>query len=222
MLLLPVSKKILPKGEGEIKGMFFFLKGLILGFSIAAPVGPIGILCIRRTLQFGRASGFFSGLGAAAADSIYGIVAAFGLTLISNFLIASQFWLNLIGGIFLLYLGVQTGIAKAQEINPSEVSHKTLLSDFISTFFLTITNPMTILSFLAVFAGLGLSSTGSYGDSIALVLGILFGSAFWWLLLSEGITLFRRKMSQNIMTWINRIAGLIIVGFGFFSLINIL
>jgi threonine/homoserine/homoserine lactone efflux protein len=108
---------------------------LILGFSIAAPVGPIGVLCIRRTLQFGRFSGFFSGLGAAAADCVYGIIAVFGVTLISNFLIASQFLFRLIGGIFLLYLGVKTGIAKAQEINHSGVSHKTLLSDFISTFF---------------------------------------------------------------------------------------
>lgn len=202
--------------------IIFLLKGLILGFSIAAPVGPIGVLCIRRTLQFGRFSGFFSGLGAAAADCVYGIIAAFGLTLISNFLIASQFWFRLIGGIFLLYLGVKTSIVRAQEINHSGVSHKTLLSDFISTFFLTITNPMTILSFLAVFAGLGLSSTGSYGDSIALVFGIFVGSAFWWLLLSEGVTLFRSKMSQDIMTWINRIAGLIIVGFGIFSLMSIL
>lgn len=202
--------------------IIFFLKGLILGFSIAAPVGPIGILCIRRTLQFGRSSGFFSGLGAAAADGVYGIIAAFGLTLISNFLIANQLWFRLIGGIFLLYLGVKTGIAKVQEINQSEVSHKTLLSDFISTFFLTITNPLTILSFLAVFAGLGLSSTGSYGDSIVLVFGIFVGSAFWWLLLSEGVTLFRKKMSRNIMTWINRIAGLIIVGFGLFSLVSVL
>jgi threonine/homoserine/homoserine lactone efflux protein len=204
------------------KVMIFFLKGLILGFSIAAPVGPIGILCIRRTLQFGRLSGFFSGLGAAAADCIYGIIAAFGLTLISNLLIANQFWLHLIGGIFLLYLGVKTAVAKAQEVTHSGVSHKTLLSDFISTFFLTITNPMTILSFLAVFAGLGLSSTGSYADSIVLVLGIFLGSAFWWLLLSEGVTFFRKKMSQKIMIWINRCAGVIIIGFGIASLLSML
>ncbi|MBS0628331.1 MAG: LysE family transporter, partial [Verrucomicrobia bacterium] len=138
------------------------------------------------------------------------------------FLVASQFWFRLIGGIFLLYLGVKTGIAKAQEIDHFGVSHKTLLSDFVSTFFLTITNPMTVLSFLAVFAGSGLSSTGSYADSIALVFGVFVGSAFWWFLLSEGVTFFRRKISQNIMTWINRVAGLIIIGFSIFSLRSIL
>ena len=90
----------------------FFLKGIVLGFSIAAPVGPIGILCIRRTLQFGRFSGLFSGLGAAAADVVYAVIAAFGLTFISNFLIAGQFWFQLIGGFFLIYLGWKTFFGK--------------------------------------------------------------------------------------------------------------
>lgn len=143
-------------------GVDFFLKGLILGFSIAAPVGQIGVLCIRKTLQFGRLSGLFSGLGAAAADAIYAVIAAFGLTLISNFLIAGQFWFRLIGGVFLLYLGWKTFFAQPYS-QTQKVSHTTLLNDFISTFFLTLTNPMTILSFLAVFAGLGLSNVeGDY------------------------------------------------------------
>lgn len=201
--------------------MIFFLKGLILGFSIAAPVGPIGVLCIRRTLQFGRLSGFFSGLGAAAADCVYGMIAAFGLTMIADFLLAGEFWLRLIGGIFLIYLGVKTGIAKTQGSAHSEVNHRTLLSDFISTFVLTITNPMTIISFLAVFAGLGLTSSENDGEALALVLGIFTGSTLWWLLLSEGVTFFRRKINSEIMTWINRIAGVIIAGFGIFSLLSV-
>lgn len=198
----------------------FLLKGLILGFSIAAPVGPIGVLCIRKTLQYGRFSGLFSGLGAAVADSIYAVIAAFGLTIISDFLLAGQFWLRLIGGAFLLYLGWKTFIAKpaAEEKN---VPHTTLLNDFISTFFLTITNPMTILSFLAVFAGLGLSSVhGDYLQAGGLVLGVFLGSAVWWLLLSEGVTLFRKKVSKKVMTWINRVAGIIIFGFGVGSLVS--
>src|SRR5690348_5648959 len=136
----------------------FFLKGLILGFSIAAPVGPIGVLCIRKTLQFGRFSGLFSGLGAAAADAIYAVIAGFGLTFVSNFLLAGQYWFQLIGGVFLLYLGWKTFVAKPEE-QSNHLSHSNLLHDFASTFFLTLTNPMTILSFLAVFAGLGLSRT---------------------------------------------------------------
>ena len=93
--------------------MFFLIKGIVLGFSIAAPVGPIGILCIRKTLQYGRLSGFFSGLGAALADMIYGSIAAFGLTIISNALLAFQFWLRLSGGIFLVYLGIKTCFSKS-------------------------------------------------------------------------------------------------------------
>ena len=200
----------------------FFFKGLILGFSIAAPVGPIGILCIRKTLEFGRLSGLFSGLGAAAADAIYAIIAAFGLTFIANLLLAGQFWLRLIGGAFLLYLGWKTFMAKPTAQLGSKVSHTTVLNDFISTFFLTITNPMTILSFLAVFAGLGLSGIqGDYAQASKLVLGVFLGSAIWWLSLSEGITLFRKKISKNMMTWINRIAGLIIFGFGIGALLSI-
>jgi len=198
----------------------FLLKGIILGFSIAAPVGPIGVLCIRKTLQFGRFSGLCSGLGAAFADSFYAVIAAFGLTVISNFLLAGQFWFRFIGGCFLLYLGWKTFISKPAS-DSKNVPHTTLLNDFISTFFLTITNPMTILSFLAIFAGLGLSSVhGDYFQAGGLVLGVFLGSAAWWLLLSEGVTLFRKKVSQKVMTWINRIAGLIILAFGIGALLS--
>lgn len=197
------------------------LKGIILGFSIAAPVGPIGILCIRKTLQFGRLSGLFSGLGAAVADSIYGVIAAFGLSLVSNFLLAGQFWLRLIGGAFLIYLGVKTFLAKPT-VKEREVSHKTLTKDFISTFFLTITNPMTIISYLAVFAGLGISnSTSTAIDATWLVVGVFLGSSLWWLILSEGVTLFRKKVSEQVMTWINRLAGCIIAGFGILAWVNL-
>lgn len=198
----------------------FFVKGVILGFSIAAPVGPIGVLCIRKTLQFGRLSGLFSGLGAATADTVYGVVAAFGLTLISSFLLAGQFWLQLLGGVFLIYLGLKTFSSKVAEIS-NNISHKTLFGDFISTFFLTITNPMTIFSYLAVFAGLGLSdTTGNYANACMLVFGVFLGSALWWLILSEGITLFRKKISQKAMIWINRLAGMIIIAFGITALLS--
>ena len=201
--------------------MELFLKGLVLGFSIAAPVGPIGILCIRRTLQFGRLSGFFSGLGAAVADAIYAVMAAFGLSYITHLLIEEQFWLRLIGGIFLIYLGWKTFKAESH-IEAKNVTHTTLLNDFVSTFFLTITNPLTILSFVAVFAGLGLSSlSGDYFHSLVLVLGVFLGSAFWWLLLSEGVTFFRTNVSEKMMRWINRIAGGIILGFGVGALLSI-
>lgn len=201
----------------------FFIKGVILGFSIAAPVGPIGILCIRRTLQYGRFSGFFSGLGAAAADTLYGLIAAFSLTLVSDFLAAQKFWLHLFGGFFLIALGTRTFFAPTLEMTRGRVLHRSLLSDFVSTFFLTISNPITILSFVAVFAGLGLVDVSEkYIDAVVLITGIFIGSSIWWLILSEGITFFRKKVSQQTMSWINRTAGMIIVAFGLAALISAL
>jgi len=197
----------------------FLLKGVILGFCIAAPVGPIGILCIRRTLEFGRFSGLFSGLGAAVADTIYGIIAAFGISFISNFLIDHRFWLQLIGGIFLLYLGGKTFWSKPEE-KPLSVSHKSLFGDFVSTLLLTITNPMTILSYIAIFATLGLSrSKDSSSNMVILVLGVFLGSILWWLILSEGVTFFRKKLSKKVMLWINHFAGILIFLFGIAALI---
>src|SRR3989338_2198821 len=131
------------------------LKGLILGFLIAAPVGPIGVLCIQRTLTKGRISGFVSGLGAATADAFYGAVAAFGLVIISNFLIEQQFILRLVGGVFFLYIGIKSFYSKPKEVDTDTKINAGLAKDYISTVFLTVTNPMTIISFTALFAGVG-------------------------------------------------------------------
>lgn len=199
----------------------FFLKGILLGFSIAAPVGPIGVLCIRKTLQFGRWSGLFSGIGAAAADATYAAIAAYGLTFVSNFLLSGQFWLGLIGGGFLLYLGWKTFTSKPGS-QSKETPHTSLFYDFISTFCLTITSPMTIFTFLALFAGFGFTALEEdYNQATNLVVGVFLGSAVWWLILSEGVTLFRKRVSQKVMIWINRIAGLIIAGFGVAALVSI-
>jgi threonine/homoserine/homoserine lactone efflux protein len=199
----------------------FFLKGLLIGFAIAAPVGPIGALCIRRTLIYGRLSGLVSGLGAACADSVFGIIAAFGLTFISDFLFSIQFWLRLLGGIFLLYLGWRTFFAKPPEIK-GQVQTTGYLKDFISTFFLTLSNPMTILGFTAIFSAIGLVRDRSdYFFAGILVLGVFIGSACWWLILSEGITFFRKKMSEKMLKLINKLAGLIIFSFGIGILLNL-
>lgn len=193
----------------------FLIKGIIIGFCVAAPVGPIGILCIRRTLQFGRLSGLFSGLGAACADMTYGAVAAFGVTFISDFVLKEKMWLHFLGGFILLLLGARILLAKpGKEIRP--VTHKTLLGDFLSTFFLTLANPLTIIAFVAIFAGIGLQSHSS--DAPAVVLGVFLGACGWWLLLSEGITLFRDKISQTLTLWINRIAGVLILALGIIAL----
>jgi threonine/homoserine/homoserine lactone efflux protein len=202
-------------------GSLFFLKGLLLGFSIAAPVGPIGLLCIQRTVENGRTSGLLTGLGAATADGLYGAVAAFGLTAISGFLVGQQFWLRLIGGLFLLYLGIKSFFSKTGEKAVSS-SHSSLFRDYSSTVFLTITNPMTILSFAAVFAGLGLANSGAGRASPALmVAGVVLGSAMWWFILSGGVSLLGAKLNRGSLSVVGRISGAILVGFGIFALASI-
>jgi threonine/homoserine/homoserine lactone efflux protein len=200
----------------------FLLKGLAIGFSIAAPVGPIGVLCIRRTLAEGRASGLVSGLGAATADAIYGCIAGFGLTFISNFLVSQQVWLRLVGGVFLCYLGLKTLLAKPAE-QAALAKGNGLVGAYGSTFFLTFTNPMTIISFAAIFAGLGLASTsGNYQSAGVLVLGVFIGSALWWLILSGGVGVFRGRFNPHGLQWVNRISGAIIAGFGLFAILSVL
>ena len=176
------------------------------------------MLCIRRTLANGRASGLASGLGAATADAIYGCIAAFGLTFISSFLVNQQTWLRLVGGAFLCYLGIKTLLKKPTE--ESAVARSAgLVGAFTSTFLLTLTNPITIISFAAIFAGLGLAgSSGSYGSAGVLVLGVFLGSALWWLLLSGGFGLFRSKFNAAGLRWVNRVSGAVITGFGLLAL----
>lgn len=196
----------------------FWWRGAVMGFAIAAPVGPIGLLCIQRTLNRGNWHGLVSGLGAATADALYGCVAGFGLTLIATFLVDQRFWLALVGGLFLCYLGVRTYLAPpAQEA--AKLQPGGLLGAYSSTLFLTLTNPMTILSFLAIFAGLGLvNNAGNYGAALALVAGVFCGSAAWWLLLSSGVALLRQRFNATTLLWVNRLAGVVIVAFGLLTL----
>ena len=209
------------KGEERLIDISFLLRGLIIGFSIAAPVGPIGVLCIRRTLAEGRASGLFSGLGAATADAVYGCIAGFGVTFISDLLISQQVWLRLIGGCFLCYLGIKTFLSKPAE-QAASAKGKGLVSSYVSTFFLTITNPMTILSFAAIFAGLGVGGAGgNYVSAAILVLGVFVGSTLWWFILSYCVTVFRTKFNPNRLRWVNRISGIIIAGFGLIALLSL-
>ena len=198
--------------------MSVFLRGLIIGFSIAAPVGPIGVLCIRRTLAEGRLTGFLSGMGAASADMFYGVVAAFGLTVVQELLIGQSTWLQVVGGVFLLYLGLKTFFSKPSK-KAAESRSGGLFDAYLTTFFLTITNPLTILSFIAIFAGLRLGEIdGNYLSASFMVLGVFLGSATWWLTLSTGVSLLREKFTPALLTWVNRLAGVIIFVFGLLAL----
>lgn len=199
-----------------------FFKGFILGFAIAAPVGPVAIMCIRKTLQFSKLSGFLAGLGASAADALFASLAAFGLTFLSTQLISFGYWLKLFGSILLLFLSFRSFRSKPHEPK-SYVRHISLLKDIVGTFFLTLSNPLTLLFYFAVFATLG------FGDLIQsalgaplLILGVFFGSAFWFLILTEGIGLIRHKMTDRAMIWINRAAGILIGAFGIWGLTSLL
>lgn len=195
-------------------GSALFIKGFIIGFSIAAPVGPIGILCIQRTLSAGNLQGLVTGLGAATADAIYGFIAAFGLTFISNFLVAQSVWFRLLGGLFLCYLGIKAFLSKPQDPVLS-LGNRTIFSAYGTTFFLTLTNPMTILFFAGVFAGLGMVSESiAYTSAGLMVMGVFIGSASWWLLLSGATSILSNKINDHKLAWINKISGLVILVFG--------
>jgi len=207
-----------------------FFKGLIIGFSIAAPVGPIGVLCIRRTLAHGMPAGFLSGLGAATADALYGCVAGFGLALVADFFVSQQLVLRLVGGLFLVYLGYRTlrvrpadapGV-EAAGMSAEQAPRASLWGNYGSTLLLTLTNPLTILSFSAIFAGLGLASgPRSYGAAGLLVAGVFMGSASWWLLLSGGTSLLRQRLTPQSMRAVNILSGLVILGFGVAALVSL-
>jgi threonine/homoserine/homoserine lactone efflux protein len=200
-----------------------FVRGLAIGFGIAAPVGPIGILCIRRTIVDGRAVGFAAGLGAATADALYGAVAAFGLTLVSRALVGQRVWLQAVGGLFLCYLGVRTWMAAPAATAAVTRREPGLVTAWATTFALTVTNPTTILSFAAIFAGLGLGGgAGGYGSASLMVVGVFLGSAFWWLLLSSGVGFLRSSVRPTHLRWVNRGAAVIIAAFGLGALLSLL
>jgi threonine/homoserine/homoserine lactone efflux protein len=199
----------------------FYLRGLVIGFSIAATVGPMCILCIQRTFQKGYLYGLVSGLGIATADGIYGSVAAFGLTVITSFLVNEQKWIRLVGGLFLIYLGMRTILAKPAEKAASAQAHN-YAGAYASTLLLTLTNPLTILSFAVIFAGLGVGATGgNYLAAALVVAGVFSGSTTWWCILTCGITLLRRRFSTAWLRWLNRVSGAVIAVFGVVALISL-
>lgn len=193
---------------------YLFLRGVAVGFAIAAPVGPVGLLCIRRALADGRFAAWIAGLGAAVADTFYGAVAGLGLTLISDFLIEHRVALSLVGGIFLIVLGIHTA---RQRPTPWQTPNAKLglMRDFTSSFVLTLTNPATILAFMAVFAAMGaVQVTEDMGDATLLIGGVFVGSALWWGVLSTLAGAVRHRFSELWLLWLNRGSGIVLVLFG--------
>jgi threonine/homoserine/homoserine lactone efflux protein len=228
-----------------------FGRGFGLGFSIAAVLGPIGVLCLRRSLVSGFWIGLVSGLGAATADATYGAIAAFGVSALASLLVEQRLWLHLVGGAFLIYLGVQALRAAPALVGATDGAHadarppgcvddaigqrargqamevlrrgRRLAVAYASTLLLTLSNPMTILSFGAIFAGLGIGAleAGSPGAALVLVLGVFSGSAAWWLVLASAAARLRRFITSRRLRWVNIASGLLIVGFGVQALIAV-
>jgi threonine/homoserine/homoserine lactone efflux protein len=200
----------------------FLVKGIILGLSVAAPIGPVSVLVIRRTLSSGQKFGFLSGLGATTAITAYSLIAALGLTFVSNLLLSQQFLFRLIGGLFLCYLGVKIYLSKpAEKGAPAE--GESLFGSYLSVLFLTITNPIAILTFTGMFAGLGLAQESvNYISSLQVVVGVSIGSAAWWLILSIGVSLLQDRINSKVLSWINRISGIIVLIFGLIALYGLI
>src|SRR3954470_21876310 len=197
----------------------FLWKGVLVGLIIAVPVGPVGVLCIRRTIFNGRFAGFISGIGAATADAIFGIIAGFGLTFVSDLLLDYQQWLRIGGAGFLLLVGIRAFTAEPLAQAKPERDPETLLAFFASTFALTLTNPITILAFLAIFASIGFTGEdATLGGAAILVLGVWLGSLLWWAGLALGAGAFRHSFRRTHLVWINRGSGgiLLLSGVGLF------
>lgn len=201
--------------------LIYLFKGLIIGFAMAVPIGPVGIMCIRKTLAEGHSKGLIIGFGAATADALYGSMAAFGLTFISDSIAEHQFWFRLVGGGVLLFLGVRTFYAQPKD--PKIRFESTgVLRSYIYSFILVITNPVTVFAFIAVFAAFGLGHALNVLSAGVLVIGVFLGSSLWFLTLSYFATLFRAKLDKDGFRWVNRIAGILILLSAVIALIGLL
>lgn len=198
-------------------------KGIFLGLCVAVPVGPIGILCINRTIHKGYLSGVVSGLGATTADFLYGIVAGLGVTVVSNFLIDYKNWLHLIGLIFLLIVGISIIVKKKKDTDTEIVvpESKGFFKDYVTSFLLTLTNPLTVFFFIAVFASLNLTCVDPL-NVIPLLLGVLIGSGGWWFILCGFTLKFKKKLNMKMLKNIDLISGILILGFSVYIAINLI
>ncbi|HCA79664.1 MAG TPA: lysine transporter LysE [Bacteroidetes bacterium] len=201
--------------------LIFLFKGLVIGFAMAVPIGPIGVMCIRKTLAEGHSRGLIIGLGAASADALYGGIAAFGLTFISDVIASQHVWLRLIGGGLLLFLGIRTFRARRKDpVVPYD--NKGLLGSYISSFLLALTNPVTIFAFVAVFAAFGLGHKLSLLSAGILVVGVFAGSCLWFLTIGYVATLFRKKLDAGGLRWVNRISGVLIILSGIAAFVSLI
>ena len=201
----------------------FLLKGLVVGFLASVPLGPVGVLCIQRTINKGKLSGMFSGMGSATVDAFFALVAALGLTYIINFIEEQQFYIQLIGGVVLIIVGARIFYANPiKQIRRHRRRKNKIIEDYFSVLLLTLSNPVAIFLFVAAFAGIGIvSSSDSKLDSFFIVAGVFLGAMLWWLTLTFFVDLFRKRFRLKQLWWINKIAGIIVVVFGVAAMLSV-
>jgi threonine/homoserine/homoserine lactone efflux protein len=197
-----------------MRAIELLIGGIIVGLMIAIPVGPVNVLCIRRTIGAGWRSGVISGVGAAAADMLYGGIAGFSITLVIQFLVREQFWIRLFGGILLVAIGIGYFFKRPRPLGAHLQDRGSAYSDIRSTFLLTLTNPTTVLSFLALLAALGMGYPRHWWLTVFLVGGVFCGSMAWWIVLSVIVNHFRDRFNDRLLLLMNRFAGVAIGGFG--------
>lgn len=193
-----------------------FLKGMMIGLAIAAPVGPIAVLTMKTTLAHGRMAGFATGAGAAVADTLYAIIGVFGVVLVMGLLQEYSTIIRIVGGFFLMNIGIKMMFASTESQKDKAIKPlgSKLVKDFVATFFLTLTNPATIVAFIAIFAALGISAGGNAREAVIIVTGVFCGSLLWWLILTNMVALMRKRVNEVWMHRINITAGIAILGFG--------
>ncbi|UXH46113.1 LysE family translocator [Rossellomorea vietnamensis] len=199
-----------------------FIKSVMIGVAIAAPVGPVGIVCIQRTLAYGRRTGFLSGLGAATADALYGLIAVMGLTVVSGFLMAHQFWIQVWGGVFLLLLGWKTFTSQPPALGTVGPDTPSSVKGFLSVFLLTLTNPLTIFAFIAIFGVFRVGGPEDFLTSLTVVSGVFSGSALWWGILAFVGGWISSRIGPDSLKLINRTAGIVLTIFSVLFLIDLL
>ena len=199
------------------------IKGLIIGLLVSVPLGPIGVLCIQRTLNRGRMAGFISGLGAAAADTIFAIIAGFGLTIIINFIEEKHLYFQIIGGLFVLYIGIRIfNTNPVKQLKLQKLNKTKLSQDFVSVFLLTLSNPMAIFLFLAIMAAINVASdTLSLVEIATLTVGISGGAFLWWFVLASIANRFRKRIRLKSIWWLNKITGSVVFLFGLIVLVSV-
>ncbi len=200
----------------------FIIQGITIGILVSVPVGPVAVLAIQRSLNKGFKSGFITGIGAASADIIYAVIAGFGITFISDFLIDNQIYIRIVGGLFLIFIGFKIFSSNpAKQIRKHRTKGNNYFKDFLTSFFVTVSNPLTILAFGAIFASFNMVDKESGFISIfVLIITVFSGALLWWVALTAITTIFKNKIRLRNILWINRITGMLIILFAILLIIS--